>query len=118
MDDVIEIATTPLIALHRIEAKLDLLDSTARQIYLQRCLGVPTPSYLHVPVVANAQGEKLSKQTGARELDASEPLPALVAAARHLGLALNADATGYRSLDAFYTDALAAWGERFVDRHA
>jgi len=96
----------------------DLLDSTARQIYLQRCLGVPTPSYLHVPVVANAQGEKLSKQTGARELDASEPLPALVAAARHLGLALNADATGYRSLDAFYTDALAAWGERFVDRHA
>jgi glutamyl-Q tRNA(Asp) synthetase len=96
----------------------DLLDSTARQIYLQRCLGVPTPSYLHVPVVANAQGEKLSKQTGARELDASEPLPALVAAARHLGLALKTDATDHRSLDAFYTDALAAWRERVVDRQA
>lgn len=91
----------------------DLLDSTARQIYLQRCLGVPTPSYLHVPVVANAQGEKLSKQTGARELDADEPLPALVAAARHLGLQLR-EAHAYRSLDAFYTDAIAAWAERFV----
>ncbi|WP_242538567.1 tRNA glutamyl-Q(34) synthetase GluQRS [Trinickia acidisoli] len=104
----------------------DLLDSTARQIYLQRCLGVPTPSYLHVPVVVTAQGEKLSKQTGARELDADDPLPALVAAARHLGLALACDAhraaagsehaaRPYRSLDAFYADAVAAWTRRFVD---
>jgi len=43
----------------------DLLDSTARQIYLQRLLGYPTPRYLHVPVAVNAVGEKLSKQTGA-----------------------------------------------------
>ncbi|WP_116137253.1 tRNA glutamyl-Q(34) synthetase GluQRS [Trinickia diaoshuihuensis] len=96
----------------------DLLDSTARQIYLQRCLGVPTPSYLHVPVVTDAQGEKLSKQTGARELDAEAPLPALLAAATHLGLALKYDAPGYRSLDAFYGDAIAAWSERFVQRQA
>jgi glutamyl-Q tRNA(Asp) synthetase len=41
----------------------DLLDSTARQIYLQRLLGVATPRYLHVPVATNAAGEKLSKQT-------------------------------------------------------
>ena len=41
----------------------DLLDSTARQIHLQRLLGVPTPRYLHVPVATNAAGEKLSKQT-------------------------------------------------------
>jgi glutamyl-Q tRNA(Asp) synthetase len=43
----------------------DLLDSTARQIYLQRLLGYPTPRYLHVPAAVNAAGDKLSKQTGA-----------------------------------------------------
>jgi len=43
----------------------DLLDSSARQIHLQRLLGVATPRYLHVPVAVNAAGEKLSKQTGA-----------------------------------------------------
>ena len=47
----------------------DLLDSTPRQIYLQRLLGAPTPSYLHVPVAVNAAGEKLSKQTGARAIE-------------------------------------------------
>jgi glutamyl-Q tRNA(Asp) synthetase len=45
----------------------DLLDSTARQIYLQRLLGVATPRYLHVPVATNAAGEKLSKQTRAAD---------------------------------------------------
>ncbi|MBM3765815.1 MAG: tRNA glutamyl-Q(34) synthetase GluQRS [Acidobacteria bacterium] len=43
----------------------DLLDSTARQIWLQRQLGVPTPRYLHLPVALGSGGEKLSKQTGA-----------------------------------------------------
>jgi len=43
----------------------DLLDSTARQIFVQRLLGVAEPRYLHVPVATNAAGEKLSKQTRA-----------------------------------------------------
>jgi glutamyl-Q tRNA(Asp) synthetase len=43
----------------------DLLDSTPRQIFLQRLLGYPTPRFLHVPAAVDAAGEKLSKQTGA-----------------------------------------------------
>jgi glutamyl-Q tRNA(Asp) synthetase len=45
----------------------DLLDSTARQIYLQQLLGFATPRYLHLPVAINARGEKLSKQTQAAD---------------------------------------------------
>ena len=43
----------------------DLLDSTPRQILLQRLLGLPTPRYLHVPVAVDAAGDKLAKQDGA-----------------------------------------------------
>jgi glutamyl-Q tRNA(Asp) synthetase len=63
----------------------DLLDSTPRQIYLQRLLGLPTPDYVHLPVALDAQGEKLSKQTHAPPLDERRPGPALVAALRFLG---------------------------------
>jgi glutamyl-Q tRNA(Asp) synthetase len=63
----------------------DLLDSTARQIHLQRLLGAPAPGYAHVPVVVNAAGEKLSKQTGPRPLDLSDPRRELARARRFLG---------------------------------
>ncbi|CAE6720554.1 Glutamyl-Q tRNA(Asp) synthetase [Paraburkholderia domus] len=88
----------------------DLMDSTARQIYLQRCLGVPTPEYLHVPVVTNDQGEKLSKQNGATALDHAKPLEALSAAARHLGLEMSGDK--HVTLEGFYAAATTAWAER------
>jgi glutamyl-Q tRNA(Asp) synthetase len=61
----------------------DLLDSTARQIYLQRLLGLPAPRYLHVPVAVKAAAEKLSKQTGAA---AVQPTMATISTAlRFLG---------------------------------
>jgi len=63
----------------------DLLDSTPRQIYLQRLLGYTTPSYMHLPVVTNAQGEKLSKQTHAAPIDPSNALSQMVAALEFLG---------------------------------
>lgn len=64
----------------------DLLDNTPRQIHLQRLLGKASPAYLHTPLVYAANGEKLSKQTGAPALDLRDPLAALRAAARTLDL--------------------------------
>lgn len=69
----------------------DLLDSTPRQIYLQSCLGLPTPRYLHLPVAANSAGEKLSKQTLAKPLDLDRPQATLVAALNFLGQQAPAD---------------------------
>jgi glutamyl-Q tRNA(Asp) synthetase len=63
----------------------DLLSSTPSQIHLQRLLGLPTPGYCHLPVALGADGDKLSKQTGAPALDPQRPLPALFAALQHLG---------------------------------
>jgi glutamyl-Q tRNA(Asp) synthetase len=63
----------------------DLLDSTPRQIHLQRLLGLPIPTYLHLPVAVNAAGEKLSKQTYAAPLPLDAPLPPLWQALRFLG---------------------------------
>ena len=64
----------------------DLCDNTARQILLQQALGLPTPRYLHTPLVLGPNGEKLSKQNGAQALDLREPLVALRAAAHALDL--------------------------------
>lgn len=55
----------------------DLLLSTPRQLHLQALLGLPHPLYMHLPVAVNAAGEKLSKQTGARPLDLSQPASSL-----------------------------------------
>ena len=78
----------------------DLADNTPRQILLQRALGLPTPVYLHTPLVLCDNGEKLSKQNGARALDLSDPLAALNQAAAVLGLPPQADGIA---------DALAIW---------
>jgi glutamyl-Q tRNA(Asp) synthetase len=64
----------------------DLADNTARQIALQRALALPTPAYLHTPLVRAADGAKLSKQNGAAALDLQDPVAALQAAGRVLGL--------------------------------
>lgn len=63
----------------------DLLDSTPRQIFLQRLLGLPTPQYLHLPLVLDESGRKLSKQMRSRPVDTSNPKPALLEALKFLG---------------------------------
>jgi glutamyl-Q tRNA(Asp) synthetase len=63
----------------------DLLDSTPRQIYLQRQLGLPSPEYLHIPLVLDQQGHKLSKSQWAAGLDPDDRFNAFCAAYRHLG---------------------------------
>jgi glutamyl-Q tRNA(Asp) synthetase len=68
----------------------DLLQSTPRQIVLQRLLGHPTPRYLHIPAATTAQGEKLSKQTLAPAVDDALPAPQLLAALGFLGQPLPA----------------------------
>ncbi len=89
----------------------DLADNTARQIALQRALGVPTPAYLHTPLVRGADGDKLSKQNGAQPLDLREPLMALRQAAAMLELQLpDAPAT----LQDWLAQAVAAWRARWA----
>ena len=63
----------------------DLLENTPLHLYLQSCLGLPHPAYLHLPLVNNADGVKLSKQTGATGLRPEQAAQQLVAALRHLG---------------------------------
>ena len=86
----------------------DLAGNTARQILLQRRLGLPTPRYLHTPLALAANGEKLSKQTGAAPLDLADPLDALRAAADILGI----EARG-TSLADWLASAVADWRRRW-----
>ena len=87
----------------------DLLSSTPRQIVLQHCLRLPTPSYTHLPVALDADGCKLSKQTLAAPIDPRRPLPTLIAALEFLGMPPPA---GIGSLQDFWFWARQCWPER------
>jgi glutamyl-Q tRNA(Asp) synthetase len=86
----------------------DLAGNTARQILLQRLLGLPTPRYLHTPLVLAANGEKLSKQSGARPLDLSAPLASLQNAGSMLGIEAKGETTSQ-----WLDDAVARWRGRW-----
>ncbi|HET6913744.1 MAG TPA: tRNA glutamyl-Q(34) synthetase GluQRS [Rhodanobacteraceae bacterium] len=92
----------------------DLLDSTPRQIFLMRLLGLREPSYLHLPVLLDSSGAKLSKSEGTAAVDADDPLPALRIALALLGTpesALRAN-----SPEALLRDALAAFEPDAIPR--
>lgn len=84
----------------------DLLDSTARQIVLQAALGAPTPRYTHLPLLVNAAGEKLSKQTLAPAIRPDQAADELRLALTRLNHAPPADCQG---LDELWSWALAHW---------
>ena len=83
---------------------LDLLDSTPRHLYLQQLLHYRTPTYLHLPVVVNHLGQKLSKQTFADPIPDDNPSPYLWACLKVLGLTPNSE------LRAAPPGELLAWG--------
>ena len=87
----------------------DLTDNTARQIILQKALGLPTPHHLHTPLVLGPNREKLSKQNGAQALDLHQPLNALNTAAQALGLSAAAP-------KASIPQALQQWQQDWVSR--
>lgn len=92
----------------------DLLDSTARQLYLQDLLSLPHPHYLHVPVVVNELSEKLSKQTGAVAFDRGDNdllRDALLPAAQFLKLDLGSE---IETIEQFWKSAVPAWARRYL----
>ena len=85
----------------------DLLSSTARQRLLARLLGFSSPSVLHVPVVNDARGLKLSKQNGAQALDLSNPLSVLQQAWQALGF----EKLMAPNIETFWSAATQIWGQ-------
>jgi glutamyl-Q tRNA(Asp) synthetase len=86
----------------------DLADNTARQILLQRALRLPTPGYLHTPLLLGPNGEKLSKQNGAHAVPTYDPLRVLNRAARVLGLPEEGGTVA---------EALASWQAQWRDSY-
>jgi glutamyl-Q tRNA(Asp) synthetase len=92
----------------------DLLSNTARQIYLQTLLGYNRPQYLHLPLVLDEYGEKLSKQTLATQIntqDSKSALAELRQAASHLGLQ-NLSSSKDISIAEWLLAATHAWSNR------
>ena len=86
----------------------DLIESTPRQIHLQRLLGEPTPDYVHLPVALNARGEKLSKQSFAVPIDTARPQQVLFQALQFLGQQPPAELLE-NNMDDFWRWAVAHW---------
>lgn len=85
----------------------DLTRSTPRQMLLQQYLGLPTPSYAHLPLVMDSEGRKLSKSDAATPVDPRNPVPTLLQAWAFLGQPAFAEPP--RNLAEFWSLAMASW---------
>jgi glutamyl-Q tRNA(Asp) synthetase len=89
----------------------DLLDSTPRQIYLQQCLGISQPDYLHLPLIKDTHGRKLSKSDADQAIDPDQPLQTYKALVRYLQLpSIDCDWQAARSVDQFLD-----WSVKYID---
>ena len=93
----------------------DLLGCTPRQIHLQRCLGLPTPRYAHLPVAVNGAGQKLSKQTFAEPVTGKPAVPLIIGALEFLGQQPDACLT-HASLEELWCWAIGHWRIESVPR--
>ncbi|QKK02504.1 MAG: tRNA glutamyl-Q(34) synthetase GluQRS [Pseudomonadota bacterium] len=91
----------------------DLIDSTARQLYLYENLGLPAPGWMHLPVVTDEHGRKLSKSDGDDPVAARPEAEALRLALRALG---HEPPPGCRSLDAQWHWARSHWSPAAIPR--
>ena len=92
----------------RVVRGVDLLDSTPRQIYLQRLLELPTPEYLHLPVATTTTGGKLGKQTRARRIGTENPVAVLLDVLRFLNQELPAT-PGDARMEELWQWAITHW---------
>jgi glutamyl-Q tRNA(Asp) synthetase len=93
----------------------DLLDNTPRQIYVQRCLKLPTPYYAHLPVLTEADGQKLAKSRRSVHTDATAPLPQLLSVFSLLGMRPSADLLDAQLADV-WNWAIAHWDKKTVPK--
>ncbi len=91
----------------------DLLDSTARQIYLQQLLHYPTPEYCHLPLAVDASGNKISKSAGAAKVSQKNRERSLVAVLNFLGQQAPAE-LAKSDLDDIWKWAIANWNIKRV----
>ena len=95
----------------------DLYGLTPAQIYLQQQLGYATPAYVHLPLLVTDNGQKLSKQNGARAIDKSRPIPTLMQILALLGQQPPAELS-QASVEEFWQWAISHWQLSQVPRQA
>ena len=86
---------------------IDLIDSTPWQIYLNSLLGYKQPIYAHIPILTDDKGQKLSKQSHAKEIDNENPLETLINTYQYLNQTPFTQKP--QTIDQFWRHAISHW---------
>lgn len=101
--------------INQIVRGADLLEATCLHLFLQQLLGYRNPDYLHVPLVKNAQGVKLSKQTGAEAIDCSDKSSLLIKALVTLGQPVDKEMLHISTAE-ILDSAVSNWNHQCIPR--